>query len=150
ATGVALLSSYRDSPWIAHRSFLAMEEGKAALPLVAEKLKNANQYFQQKPADPTEKRDTGLLADVSEQDADSHRTGTSMTGNATGSICVWEVWNRETHQVLTLVEGLDCYAKKPYAPNPGSTRFYPFFQWSPVRCDGERHPQSLIQRTAPL
>jgi hypothetical protein len=151
AIEVPSLDRYLDAPWIAHRTFMSVEAGKAALPLIADKLANANTYFQVKPADPTEVRDTGLLADIDAKDADSFQpSGTGLMGNGPGTLCVWEVWNREANQVLTLVEGVECYAKAPYAPYPGTTRFYPFFQWSPVRCDGERHPQSLITRTAPL
>jgi acetoin utilization deacetylase AcuC-like enzyme len=29
-------------------------------------------------------------------------------------------------------------------------RFYPFFQYAPIQVDGERHPQSMIQRTQSL
>lgn len=149
ATGVASIIDYRDSPWIAHRTFMSSEDAKATFPSIADKIKNASPYYQQKPADPTERRDSGGLADVDARDADTYKTGAGA-GAGCGSVCVWEVWDRTSNQVLTLIEGLDCYARTPYAPNPGTSRFYPFFLYSPIQVDGERHPQSLIQRSQSL
>jgi len=147
------LEQYRDAPWIAHRTFMSMDEAKAAFPTVESDLTKASIYFQQKPADNTDRKDIGPLANVSEVDADTYRAGASISGsmqNGDGNVCVWEVWNKDANTVLTLIDGLDKYAKAPYQPNPGTTRFYPFFALSMLRVDGERHPQSMITRTRHL
>lgn len=151
STDVDNLGCYRDASWIATRTFLPADAAKAAFPAVAEKIGNANSYFQVKPTDPTERRESGGLAtDIDARDADTYRSGSGQTDASSANICVWEVQHRETNQVITLIEGLDCYGVAPYAPNPGTSRFYNLFQWAPVKVDGERHPQSLIQRSARL
>lgn len=150
APGVPSIGHYLDAPWIAHRTFMALDDAKADYPLIADKLKNATQYFQTKPIDPTMRHDTGVLADVSEQDADSHKPGAGMNGGAEPCVCVWEVQSRDRGVVLTLVDGLDCYARPPAPPNPGTSRFYNLFLWAPGIVDGDRYPRSLIARSARL
>lgn len=156
APQVGTLEGYRDAPWIAHRTFMTLNDARAAFPTVEEDLSKANIYFQQKPSDNTDRKDIGPLANVSDVDADSYRSGaagsslTSSNQTGDGSVCVWEVWNKDANSVLTLVEGLEKYAKPTYAPDPGTTRFYPFFALSMLRVDGERHPQSMISRTRHL
>ena len=149
------MMAYVDSPWIAHRTFMGMEDAKAAFAdLKPDDLKKASVYYQQKPADPAAHRDVGQIASVDAVDADTYRTGeapsTSQGASEKGSVCVWEVWNKDADMVLTLIEGMDVYAKEPFAPDPGTTRFYPFFQIAMLKIDGERHPQSMITRTRGL
>jgi hypothetical protein len=150
APGVPSIGHYIDAPWIAHRTFMSADDAKADYPAIAEKLKHATTFYQNKPVDPTVKRDTGLVADVSETDADSHRSGTNMQAGTEACVCVWEVQSRERGVVLTLVEGLHCYARPPAPPNPGTSRFYSLFLWAPGIVDGDRHPRSLISRSARL
>jgi hypothetical protein len=146
------MSSYLDAPWIAHRSFKTIEDAKAELPKVAEKLESATTYGQVKPSDPNAAPDNALNTNVAANAADSYRQGgdgTSLAADGT-SVCIWEVWDKDSNTVLTLVEGLNCYARDPYPPNPGTSRFYPFFQFLIGEVDGERHPESLINRSGPL
>lgn len=152
APEVPTLTGYTDAPWVAERIFMTLDEAKAQFPYVRDKLKNASVYHQVKPIDPSERRMIGLdaISDVTADEADTYRSGTGAGTMEHGNVCVWEVWHRAANTVLTLVEGLDCYAVEPYSPTPGTSRFYPHFLWAPTRCDGERHPQSLITRTAPL
>jgi hypothetical protein len=140
------LKHYLSSPWIAHRSFMTAENAADQLPLIAEKVKNATQYFQVKQ--PPQQQAAAQSA-VTADDAETYRTGTgSSTDQA--HVCIWELWNRDTNMILTLCEGLDSYARAPYAPGQATTRFYPFFQWAPVWVDGDRHPQSLVSRSRSL
>lgn len=150
APGVPSLAHYLDSPWIAHRTFMSLDDAKADYPGIADELKNATMFFQNAPADPTERRDTGLLSDVSENDADSHKPGGGMQAGSDRCVCVWEVQSRANGVVLTLVEGLNRYARAPAPPNPGTSRFYNLFLWAPGIVDGDRHPRSLISRSASL
>jgi hypothetical protein len=144
---------YLNAPWIAHRVFMPLEDAKAAFPnLVGEGDDNligkATQYFQEKPRD-TQCDDTGRHSTKTALDADRFRTGNNGA-QSVANVCVWEVQNRSTSQVLTFIEGLDRYAKAPFAPDPGTSRFYNLFLYAPTRTDGERHPQSMIQRTEKL
>lgn len=142
------IGAYADAPWIAHRTFIATDDARAMFPKVADKIKSATTYQQVKPKDPAERRDAGTVASVSAEDADQYVQG---SGDACGtSVCVYEVWHHKDNTVLTLVEGLNCYARDPYQPTPGTSRWYPFFQWSPIKVDGDRHPQSLVTRSARL
>jgi hypothetical protein len=146
------MTSYLDAPWIAHRTFMPVNAAKAALPKIAEKLKAASTYSQVKPSDPNSAPDVTFNANVSANAADSYRQGGDGASLAAdgGFVCVWEVWDKDSNVILTLVEGINCYARDPYAPNPGTSRFYPFFQFVIGEVDGERHPESLINRSAPL
>lgn len=148
STDVPTLYQYRDASWIAHRTFMTVDDAKAAFPALDERIKNASIYTQKKPPDPTQPREVGALAEVDARDADTFRSGS--IGEGTGNVCIWEIWNKAANTVLTLVEGLDGYARPPFTPNPGTKRFYPFFAYAPLQVDGERHPQSMIQRTQPL
>lgn len=146
------MTSYLDAPWIAHRTFMPIEAAKATLPKIAKKIGKASTYGQVKPSDPNTVPDTGVATTVSANEADSYRAGgdaSSRVADGT-SVCVWEVWDKDSNTVLTLVEGINEYARDPYAPNPGTSRFYPFFQYVIGEVDGERHPESLINRSAPL
>ena len=159
------MSSYRDASWIAHRAMIAMSQAKADFPDIAENLKNASLYYRHKVTDATVNRDVGIVAgsEVTAEEADSYRQGgasgqpsgsdasvSPSTGESEPYICVWEAWHRDSSMVITLIEGLDVYGKEPYAPDPGSSRFYPFFQFAIGNIDGERHPRSLITRSERL
>lgn len=146
------MTSYLDAPWIAHRSFKTMADAKASLPRLGDKLKGATMYGQVKPRDPGSPADSSAGTAVAANEADSYRQGgdaTSVIADGT-SVCVWEVWDKDSNTVITLVEGVNAYAREPYAPNPGTSRFYPFFQFVIGEVDGERHPESPITRSAPL
>lgn len=153
APSCGVLTSYRDAPWIAHRTFMGKEAAKAAFPYIAEKIKSATCYGQVKPSDPTSS-DTasGTDPNVSATEADSYRKGGEATAKMSDAnyVCVWEVWDKDSNTVLTLIDGVPCYARPPYTPDPGTSRFYPFFQYVIGEVDGERHPESLICRSAPL
>lgn len=152
ALGVPL-RSYLQSPWIAHRIFKSMSDAKALFPQLCaegcEKLSKAALYQEKKPPDPKEKRDSGSIADVDAKEADAYTAG-SGNEQGQGSVCIWEVWNKQAGMVLTIIEGVDCYARAPYVPNPVTTRWYPFFLLVFIEADGKRHPVSMIERTQDL
>lgn len=145
------MTSYLDSPWIAHRSFKTLADAKALFPKLGEKLKGASTYGQVKPIDPNTATDASVATNVEANEADSFRTSGNASRIAEGtSVCIWEVWDKDSNTIITLIEGINCYARDPYAPNPGTSRFYPFFQFVIGEVDGERHPESPINRSAPL
>jgi hypothetical protein len=152
AMNVRNVSCYKDAPWIAHRTFAPVDDAKVMCPGAAKRMDKATLYTARKPVDPAETRDVGSMADVTPTDADAFTKGAggSLTIAEDGDVCIWEIWNRDSNMVITLIEGLDCYAVEPYAPQPGTTRFYPFFQFTIGMVDGERHPRSLITRSQRL
>lgn len=151
STAVPSMEQYLDAPWISHRAFIPYEEAKAAFPGIdPEKLKGAARYYPREPsvADPS-KRDAGSVQELSDEDADTFRSGASLRGDNSGegSLHIEEVWDKNAGNIVTIIEGLDQYARKPYSPQPATTRFYGLFQYAPLQVDGERHPESLIKRS---
>ena len=149
------LTAYLDASWIAHRVFVPVDQAKQDYPHIADKLKSASAFFPQQPRDSDQVGDSGAMAtSTNASDADAYRKG-SQGGSSvqTGGVqflCLWEVWNRTSSNVITFFEGMDCYAKPPFPPLPPTSRFYPFFQYQIGHIDGERHPRSLITRSERL
>ena len=144
------IAGYVDSPWISHRAFIPVSRAKTQFPKIAEKLKNAKIYTKKAVTDMSKMRHVGAAAgDIDASEADSYQVG-GQTEDCEGYVRVEEVWHRTDTMVLTLVEGIDCYAVDPYSPKPATKRWYPFFNWSPIQTDGERHPTSLITRSQAL
>lgn len=57
---------------------------------------------------------------------------------------VWEVWDRDSQTVYTIVEGAKEWVREPYTPEYVGEQFYPFFPLQFERADGELHPKSLV------
>lgn len=146
---VGCLRDYVMAPWIAHRSFMNVEDAKAAFPEVADKLGNAKQFYQRKAPDTGEASSDVERMHVSDKDADSFWTSTGGEQGA-AHIAIWEIWDRTTGNVITVSPGLKAYLRAPYVPDQKSSRFYPFFAWAPLWVDGQRHPQSLPDWTISL
>lgn len=151
APGISL-ENYTDAPWIAHRVFMPRESAKAKYPRIEDDLGKASVYHEKKPMDPTENRQAGAAdRNIDAKEADSFSAGTSGSASETADhVCVWEIQSKSTGMVVTVVEGVDRWAIEPYAPDPGTTRFYSLFLLALLWVDGERHPQSLIQRSMSL
>ncbi|WP_146027631.1 hypothetical protein [Stenotrophomonas bentonitica] len=149
---VATLKDYTVAPWIAHRTFLPYEDGLAAYPELRDELGKAETFYHAKRG-----REPAPFATVqegmSESDADVFRNATAAgQGSDSGPrfLCVWEIWDRRTGMIHTVTPGLRRYLRAPFQPDQASTRFYSFFQWAPLWVDGERHPQSLVDRSRSL
>lgn len=151
---VATLKDYAISPWIAHRTFMPYDKAQATFPDLREDLGKAEAYYHVQPE--SRVREGGFApADgvVSESDAEVFRSATAAgQGSDAGPrfLCIWEVWDLTTNLVHTITPGLRRNLRQPYTPDQRSTRFYPFFQWAPLWVDGERHPQSLVDRSRSL
>ncbi|WP_313642337.1 hypothetical protein [Stenotrophomonas sp.] len=144
----ACLQNYVDSPWIAQRLFMLVEKAKATYPDAAELLASATAYFRVpgKTAD-----GAGFGGAAGAEQADAFTKGPAgATDSSKACVCVWELWNKETGHVLTLAEGCPRYLRQPFKPEQRTTRFYPFFSWAVIWNDGERHPQSLVDRSRSL
>ena len=152
STDIQNLSQYRDASWIAQRIFMSADDARIAFPYIEDKLGSASSYYAVKPKDASEVRDTGLLASISDKDADSYSMGQNVgqMAGANPSVCAWEIWEKTSGTIITVMEGVDCYAKLPYTPQAPTRRFYPFFLLAFQFIDGERHPQSHVTRSMSL
>lgn len=151
APGVPL-SSYLDAPWIGERIPMRADDAAADFGLTVEQLKKCTKFKARKPEmgrNVTPAVDEGLSA----EDADSYVTtgsaGAQIEGESEDFVMVWEIWHREGGCVLTGIEGLPQWAKAPWTPT-ATERFYPYFGLFVSEVDGQRHPQSLVSRTAKL
>ena len=144
----ASLQAYADSPWIAQRLFMPLEKAKATYPAAANFLGSATAYFRM----PGRAADgAGFGGAAKAEQAESFSKGPAgATDTSKACVCVWELWNRETGHVITLAEGCPRYLRQPFKPEQRTTRFYPFFQWAVLWNDGDRHPQSLVDRSRSL
>lgn len=156
AIGVPSILEYCDSPWIDHRIFKKVAEAQAMFPAIAEKMKCATKYSQRKPRAITEQQpEASLASDVDPNEADMFKKGSEGSpaeGNTVGApefVCIHEQWDKDDNLIYTMVEGIDEYAREPYAPNKTS-RFYGFFALAYTEVDGQRHPQSLVTRSRKL
>lgn len=153
------IASYLDAPWMAHRVFMREEDALSEYALEESKLSAATFYKARKPK--MVQRET-LFAeenvDAAEADAlfvkegDYSDPGTGQEdADCKGArwVCVWEIWDRSSSTVLTGIEGLTCWVKPAWNP-PATSRFYPFFLYATSEVDGQRHPQSLVTRSAKL
>ncbi len=153
APGV-LLAEYLDAPWIVHRAFLRAEDAQAQFGLPQQDMVKAARWRMRKPQT-AHGKDTAMDADdVRPEDADGYESAASggpqpQGGDGFDYVRVEEIWDRDANAVLTAVEGIDRWVRRPYAPD-AATRFYPFFQLAIGEIDGERHPQSLVWRSHKL
>lgn len=140
-----VMTDHCDAPWNAQRIPMLGADAQAEFGLSKEQIGQAKKYSARKPV--MIKRDSALVDDVGVEEADGYTTG---HGTETGDwVMVWEIWDREANHVLTGIEGMKCWAKAAWQPKP-TTRFYPFFLFAPCEVDGQRHPQSLVTRSAKL
>jgi len=148
AVSVPCLKDYAAGAWVAQRLFRPLEKAKAEYPEVSDRLSSATMFYSVQRSDGSR-----ITGDMSDTDADAYCTGSNPrtpTESADANVCIWELWNLETRQVITLAVGLKRYLRAPFTPDQASTRFYAFFQWAPLWVDGRRHPQSLVDRSRQL
>lgn len=144
-----MLAGYLDAPWMAEQIFMPIESAKGKFADLGSRLKSAILYQRKKPVDASEAHDSGLLSDADANDADAYSSGGADTADF-GYCLVWEIWDREAGVVRTMIDGVEGWAMDAYEPNPRTQRWYPYFMFSPIQVDGERHGQSLIQRSRHL
>ena len=151
APGVTM-GDYVDAPWIAERIPMRRDDAKTDFNLSSEQIKNATCYKARKP-EMGRSVTPAVDADLSATDADSYVTtatpNASIDGESDDYVMVWEIWDRGGGCVLTGIEGCPFWVKKPWVPT-ATERFFPYFGLFISFVDGQRHPQSLISRTAKL
>ena len=141
------LSDYVDAPWIANRIPMTLEDAMADFRLTKEQLSSATRYYARKP-EMMQNVSPMVSERVNEDDADAF-VSHSGDGSADCYVMVWEIWDRDSNSVLTTMEGLKRWIKPVWQPC-ATTRFYPFFLLPLSDVDGQRHPQSLVSRSAKL
>lgn len=161
--GVTTVQDVVNAPWIDQRLFMTFDDALIACPeLDKDKLKTATRWSQRQPVAPiagtvTAGADPGAFSAENASQFVQGDNGTisadskTMVCDGQGSfVCVHETWVRDTNMILTWIEGVKCYARPPHAPEIATSRFYPFFAFSPIEVDGQRYPQSLVYRSYKL
>lgn len=66
--------------------------------------------------------------------------------------CVWEVWDKITQQVFTIVDGYADYLKEPASPEVKISRFWPWFvlAFNETENDKTIFPQSDVELIEPM
>lgn len=151
ATGYQI-ANHLDAPWNAHRIPMLRKDAKTEFELTDEQIGQATGYGARKPVMVrNESANVAPERDHEATEADGFVTSGSATAAEGGGdwVMVWEIWDRIGGHVLTMIEGMKCWAKAPFEPQP-TTRFYPFFVLATSEVDGQRHPQSPVARAAKL
>lgn len=159
------LADHMDAPWNAERIPLDLEEACAKYKLSKEDRAKLTKYMARAPALVRgESANAEDLDRVDVREAESFVRGEAQSsaskidefdpfsGGAPGAGCFvmeWEIWDRTSNSVLNTIEGLDRWVQPPWNPCT-TTRFYPFFGFLTSEVDGQRHPQSPVERSAKL
>lgn len=133
------LDNYLQARWIAHRTFYSVNEAASLFNLTAQEKKDLKKYAKNADGSPVREgeqyagRATGII----------HATATQAPEKDRNALCaVWEMWNKTTNSVYTMIEGLERWAREPWQPQTGGSRFYPFFMLGFNWIDGEEWPLS--------
>jgi hypothetical protein len=164
------IADHANAPWNAERIPMAMADIVAKFKLSKAEQAQVTKYTARKPimqipesanadgmmdvVDPklAEEFVQGEPATVSDTQG-SYGAGQMDDGPSNGAGCfgmVWEIWHKDDNHVLTMIEGLTSRWAKPAWIPPTTTRFYPFFLFCTSEVDGQRHPQSPVERSAKL
>lgn len=157
------IADHMDAPWNAERIPMELEEAIALFRLTKEQQGKVTKYMARRPS--LTRPESANLDDVNSFDvreAESFVRGDGETDTGaefdTGStgmqgagcfVMVWEIWDRTSNSVLTTIEGIEAWVKPSWNPC-ATTRFYPFFLFCTSEVDGQRHPQSPVERSAKL
>lgn len=158
------IADHMDAPWNAERIPMEFEEACSAFKLTEAQRGKVTKYMARMPmtqrpesanAEDLEGVDPLLAEAFVRGDADGGgdpnnvADGMNVTNGAGCFVMVWEIWDRTSNSVMTTIEGLQTWVKPAWNPCP-TTRFYPFFLFCTSEVDGQRHPQSPVERSAKL
>lgn len=144
------IDRYLEAPWISHRSYPRVDAAKSTYAgLTEDDWRKASTFSQRAPVASVGKT-SGTQGEFSATDANAYISKEISESGKGGFVCVEEVWDRDTNTVITLIRGVERYAIAPYNPNPGTTRFFPFFGLTFTKVDGQRWAQSLNERSQSL
>lgn len=144
------VENYLYAPWICLDSYKSEEQTLAITGWTGEetqRLMFANRYTQ-RPRKGEEEQTSGNGYVMTTKGLETD--GDTDAESADGFFLVREVWSYEDGVVYTIIDGInDHWARKPYVPYTGA-RFYPVFQLGFHYVDGQRYPQSEVQRLRKL
>lgn len=158
-TDVELLEEYCDSGANVEIMYFPHDELRQMFPdLTAEDLQAAEKYYRTKPKN----ANRGEISDDSPEGQLIARMYPNQgatedlytkEGGEEGSrpfAKILEKWCKTDNHIYTAIRGVKVWARKPYMPDWGTSRFYPWFYFSINEVDGQRCPQSLSSRGAKL
>ena len=149
APGVAI-ADYLDADWMAHITMIPVQDAAGEHSLTKDEISKADKFRPRKPVmvkAETAANDSTISADDASQFVSGNSTGGSE-GDAEYVMRV-EFWDATSGSVLTGIKGICRWVKPAWQP-PATERFYPFFAFPLSEVDGQRHPQSLVSRSAKL
>jgi hypothetical protein len=148
STDITCIEDYLDADWIANEMYLEKEDALSRFEdLSPEDIKTAKTFYQRTPKELTTRDIDNVLPQgmLTAESAQAFVTSTS-TPESPAFIRVVEIWDRRDKQIRTMIDGVKCWAKQPFAPPYPTSRFYPYFYFAFYEVDGSRHPQSLSWR----
>lgn len=149
---VATLEEYEEADWCANAIYVLKDSLKERFPdLSDEDIKSAKEYFQKQHKDRDGAGQDAItpMGDVQSEHAEMFTTG-NQSDDSPPFAKVVEQWDRTDGNVYTMIEGVKCWAKKPFVPDYAATRFIPYFYFSFFEVDDQRFPQSLSWRLSKL
>ena len=90
----------------------------------------------------------GHFTEYTERDPGPKKAGTTQRTTAR----VWEIWDRDRNQVMTVCDGYPDYLVEPQEPVTYTERFYPWFVFAPNALDDSEDPfpPSDVELMAPM
>ncbi len=162
STDVRYIDDYLDAGFCGNQIYVRTDEIAAKFPrLTAEDISQATKYYMRSPLDAIRPKegvdvqqsyDSGRNADAADQFvSEKSFTGSGSADQQQVSFAkVAEIWDRNSNHIKTMVEGVKRWAKEPFKPKYGTTRFFPYFYLAFYEVDGARHSQSLSGRMCKL
>jgi hypothetical protein len=148
STDIDCIEDYLNADWIGDEMFILKEDALARFErLTAEDIKSAKTYYQRPPKELTTREMDNILPQ-GQMTAESAQAFTTQSSDAESPAFVRavEMWDRTDKQIRTMVDGVEKWAKEPYAPPYPTSRFFPYFYFAFYEVDGQRHAQSLSWR----
>lgn len=144
---VSELSDYLDANWMANQMFVEKGDVRGMFErLTQDDMQDTKIYYQRKVTED----DGDPSGNVTASDAEKFIPSTETDGDEIPFVRVIEFWDKRDGHIKTIVDGAKRWAREPYQPQYGSTRFYPYFLIALFEVDGDRHPQSLSGRLQKL
>jgi hypothetical protein len=159
---VASIADHLDADWNSNDIYIRKDQLRTRFNrLKKADVASATTYYQAAPRkdqpsliytgeDPREEVGTAEGAFTKSRPGQSSSGLTQENGKPVEFAKVTEMWCRSENVIKTFIDGVKVWAVPPYAPPYGSERFYPYFLIEFYEVDGERHPQSLVEREIKL
>lgn len=147
---VSDITDYLDADWVSNDLYVLKSGVKQKFPrLTDEQVTGATVYYQKQSAGKDQSQETA--AQQGDNLAEGAFSKSAPSSNPAGGkqmefVKVVEMWRKCQGVICTMIDGVKVWAADPYPPPQATSRFYPYFLDALFEVDGERHPQSLVQR----